>query len=318
MKNDNKRVLLKWLTAIALVLATALTARAQSNASASPAGEPPLDVRNGRATLVGHFTVPTQMRRLAFVLVTPHPAEEEQFLEELMTPGSPQFHKFLTADEWIARFGPAAADEQVVVDWATSQGLTITHRFPNRLVVDIEASMATIETALQIKINNYLLDGYTYFANEREPVMPDRLASIIRDVEGLHNFPVMSPASSPQRPIPPGAIYNPGPVVGAPLTQHADGDRAKYEKARATSRAKLVEAPDITNFNYDPTDIFAYNAYDYDGLYAQGHCCNPNGLSTGSPPQSSIAIAAYGNLHYTGSYPTPTFPDIVGFQTQYP
>jgi hypothetical protein len=318
MKKNNKRAVLRWSTAVALVLATALTALAQSNVSTSPAGEPPLDVRNGRASLVGHFNAPMQMRRLAFALVTPRPAEEEQFLEQLMTPGSPQFHKFLTADQWIARFGPAAADEQAVVDWATSKGLTVTHRFPNRLIVDVEAPMATIETALQVKINNYLLDGYTYFANEREPVLPDRLAGVVRDVEGLHNFPVMNPASSLHGPIPPGAIYNPGPVVGAPLTQHADGDRAKYEKARAASRANLVGAPDITNFSYDPADIFAYNAYDYDGLNALGHCCNPNGLSTGSPPQSSIAIAAYGNLHYTGSYPTATFTDIYGFQTRYP
>jgi hypothetical protein len=266
--------------------------------------------------LIGHFGIPTQMRRLDFALVTPHPDEEEQFLRELMTPGSPQFHKFLTADQWIARFAPSAADEQAVVDWATSQGLTVTHRFPNRLIVGVEAPMATIEKALQVRINNYLLDGYTYFANEREPVLPARLAGVVRHVEGLHNFPLMTPTSF-HGPIPPGAIYNPGTAAGQRLTGHADGDRAKYEKARAASRANVVPIPNITKGAYDPTDIYAPNAYDYDALQAQGHCCNPNHAPGGAPPQASIAIAAYGNLQYTGSFPHATFTDLVGYQAQY-
>lgn len=37
-------------------------------------------------------------------MVTPHPAEEEQFLEDLMKPGSPQFHEFLTADSLVLTF----------------------------------------------------------------------------------------------------------------------------------------------------------------------------------------------------------------------
>jgi len=301
-----------------VMLATGCTIMAQNRLKKPIAGEPPRDVRSGHARMVGHYDAPTQMRRLAFGLATPHPAEEEQFLEELRRPGSPQFHKFLTADQWNARFSPSVEDEQAVMDWATSEGMTVTHRFANRLIVDVEAPMATIEKALKVKINNYVVDGYTYFANENEPVLPARLANIIVDVEGLHNFPMMMPATF-HGPIPPGEVYRPGPVVGKPRSQHADGDRAKYEKARA-EHANLLPTPNITSGNYDPTDIYAANAYDYDALQNQGHCCNPNHNPGGSPPQSSIAIAAYGNLQFTGPFsPSGTdFTDIVGFQAQYP
>ena len=293
------------------MLVSAHAVLAQSDARKSPAGDAPLEVRSGKARLVGHFPNPTQMRRLNFALATPYPDQEEQFVQELMTPGSAQFHKFLTADQWIARFAPAVADEQAVVDWATSQGLTITHRFPNRLIVGAQAPMAAIEKALQVKISNYQMDGYTYFANERPPVLPARLSRVIQGMEGLHNFPVMRPASS-RGPVPPGAIYNPGPAVGPPLSHHANGDRAKYEQARAALHANIVH-PNITSGAYDPTDIYAPNAYDYDALQNQGHCCNPNGDPGGAPPQASIAIAAYGNLHFTGSYPSAVFTDIAAF-----
>lgn len=303
--------------AVIFMLAAGFNALGQNNPTKSPAGEPPRAVRNGRATLVGHFSVPTQMRRLDFALVTPHPDQEEQFLKELMTPGSPQFHKFLTADQWIARFSPSVADEQAVVDWAASQGLTVTHRFPNRLIVDVEGPIATIEKALGVRINSYLMDGYTYFANEREPVLPPGVVGIIRAVEGLNNFPLMQPASF-HGPVAPGPIYTPGPVVGQAQTYHADGNRAEYEKARAALHANLDLTPHITSGAYDPTDIYAANAYDYGALQNLGHCCNPNNVSGGAPPQASIAIAAYGNLQYTGSFsPHANFTDILGFQAQY-
>src|SRR5882672_2550782 len=102
------------LTAATVTLAPATTDRP------SPAGEPPPAVRNIKAILVDHIES-QQMLLLALDLNHPHPAEEEQFVRDLATPGSPNFRRFLTADEWSARFGPSAADEQAVVDWAVGE-----------------------------------------------------------------------------------------------------------------------------------------------------------------------------------------------------
>ena len=288
----------KWISISALFLA-ACTALAQTKASRSPAGETPWDVRSGKAKLVEHFN-PQQMLRLAFGLVHPHAAEEEQFLQELMTPGSPQFRHFLTSEEWDARFAPSLADEQAVVDWATSQGMTITMRWPNRLLVDVEAPVATIEKALMVTINNYQLDGYTYFSNAGDAVIPAHLSGIILSVGGLDNLPRMHPASF-HGVQPPRPAYTPGPVVAVGETYRGDADGTRGQPGRAN-------VANMTNGFYDPRDIYSSGAYDYDGLQNLGHCCNPNGVPTGSPPESSIALATYGYV-----YPS----DLTGFFTQY-
>jgi len=135
-----------------LILSFTLYSQAQSAAPqsvATMAGHTPPSVRDGTATLTGHYN-PSQMLRLVLALRPPHIAEQKQFLKDLHTKGSPEFHHFLTADEWNARFAPSAQDEQTVVDWAQSQGLTVTHRFPNRLLVDVEAPAATIEKTLSV------------------------------------------------------------------------------------------------------------------------------------------------------------------------
>ena len=114
----------------------------------------PAAVTNGKAQLLGQYN-PDQELRLVFGLQPPHMQEEEQFLQELQNRDSPRFHNYLSAEEWNDRFAPSPQDEQAVVDWATSQGLTITHRYPNRLLVDVEATVATIEKALNVTINRY-------------------------------------------------------------------------------------------------------------------------------------------------------------------
>ena len=118
---------------------------------------PPV-VANGKAVAAGSFSS-TQMLRLVFGLEHPHMAEEEQFLVNLNTKGSPEYRHFLTADEWNARFSPSPQDEQAVVDWAQANGLTVTQRFANRLLVDVEAPVSAIEAALGVKINSYAIGG---------------------------------------------------------------------------------------------------------------------------------------------------------------
>ena len=68
----------------------------------------------------------------------------------------------------------------------------------------------------------------------------------------------------------PGPIYTPGPVVGRPMSQHADGDPVKYQRALAAVRANADPTPNVTNGNYDPSDIYAANAYNYGALQNLG------------------------------------------------
>jgi hypothetical protein len=145
--------------------------------SGSLLGHTPSEVLNGTATRVSHYN-PDQRLRLVLAIRPPHMAEEEQFLAGLVTKGSPNFHQFLSAEEWNARFGPSVEDEQKIVDWAQSAGLTVTNRFANRLLVDVEAPAGVIEKVFGVTINNYQLNDEVDFSNDRDPVLPN---SVFRD-----------------------------------------------------------------------------------------------------------------------------------------
>ena len=59
-----------------------------------------------------------------------------------------------------------------MVSWARGAGLTVTHLYPNRLVVDLAGPVGAIEKALGVQINNYRLGAKTFFANNHDPVLP--------------------------------------------------------------------------------------------------------------------------------------------------
>ncbi|HEY3832012.1 MAG TPA: protease pro-enzyme activation domain-containing protein, partial [Acidimicrobiia bacterium] len=263
----------------------------------------PLPVRQGAAANLGAYS-PSQTIRLAIGLRTPNKPAEQAFLGELQDKSSPEFHKYLTPAAWTDRFSPSARAQQTVVSWARKAGLTVTHLFANRLVVDVAGSVANIENALDVKINAYRLGAQSFFANDRVPVIPSAVAGVIESVDGLSSLQTMYPASAGVS-EPASPAYVAGPVVSAGLHVAANGSRAALHAASAAHGAK----PNITAGAYDPTDIYSSQAYDYNALYRQGHCCNPLANPSNSPAQTSIAIATFGSQDAN---------DIAGFHTAYP
>ena len=92
-------------------------------------------------------------------------------IEELYDPASPLFHHYLAPEEFDARFGPTEADYQALIDWATGAGFTVTARHPNRLLLDVNASVADIESALRVTMRTYThpTESRTFHAPDTEP-----------------------------------------------------------------------------------------------------------------------------------------------------
>jgi len=305
----SERSFLPRLLLIALIGACPAWAQVSSAALASTSfkADTPQAVKDGRAQLVAHYN-PSQMLRLTLGLQPPHVEEERQFLESLQTKGAHDFHQFLSAEEWTNRFDPSVADEQAVVDWARAQGLTITRRFPNRLIVDVEGSAATIEKAFQVTINSYQLGTKLVFSNDRDPVIPSTLTNILHSVGGLNSVDVLRPANKNMtEPVFPD--YSPGPAVSSGRAGGANGDRSKLPKGLKGHNNNGGIPNYTTGAPYDPQDMYSTAAYSVSALYNLGHCCNPTGNPGVTPPETSIAIATAG---------TQQGSDFSGWASTYP
>jgi kumamolisin len=88
-------------------------------------------------------------------------------------------------DEMEATYLPLPADYQAVVDWAKSQGLTVTKTDPHRLGLFIKGTVAQIQTATQVQFAEVTVADGTYTSAITTPSLPAALSKAVLGVNGL-------------------------------------------------------------------------------------------------------------------------------------
>ena len=128
-------------------------------------------------------------------------AELEQLLAEQQTPGSPNYHRWLTPDEYAQRFGVSDEDLNKIAAWAQGQGLTVAAVARARNWITVSGEAAQMEQAFQTELHYYLADGETHFANATEPSVPAAMGAVVRAIRGLNDF-----RAKPAKRLPRGSV----------------------------------------------------------------------------------------------------------------
>jgi kumamolisin len=114
-------------------------------------------------------------------------AELETLIANLYNPRSPGFHRFLTPDDFRARFAPTADQIRVVQDYLGTQGIAIGSIDDNGYLIHVEAPVRAINALFQTEIHHFRnSNGRNVFAPAYELQVP--AGSPIRGVHGLHNL----------------------------------------------------------------------------------------------------------------------------------
>ena len=118
-------------------------------------------------------------------------------LRQIYDPASTNYHHYLAPEEFAQRFGPTEKDYQAVVSFAQSHGLIVTGRHPNRTLVSVRGSVAAIEQAFHVALQEYQhpTESRTFRAPDVEPSLD--LAVPVLAVSGLDNFVVPHPCFRP-------------------------------------------------------------------------------------------------------------------------
>ena len=116
---------------------------------------------------------------LMFKLTASQQADLTALLAEQQDPSSPNYHHWLTPEQYADRFGLSPNDINQVVAWLQAQGFTITQTARGRTWVSFSGTAAQVQAAFQTEIHNFSLHGQTYFANASEPAVPAALADVV-------------------------------------------------------------------------------------------------------------------------------------------
>jgi hypothetical protein len=115
-------------------------------------------------------------------------AELDELLKEQQTPGSPNYHQWLTQQEYADRFGMSQADINKVTAWLTSQGFTVIDVATSRNTIRFSGTAALVQKAFHVQLHRYLIKGEMHFANPTNVQLPSAFASTVSHIGGLHDF----------------------------------------------------------------------------------------------------------------------------------
>ncbi|MDP9337713.1 MAG: protease pro-enzyme activation domain-containing protein [Acidobacteriota bacterium] len=115
-----------------------------------------------------------------------------QFLEEQQNKASANYQKWVTPEQFGARFGPADADIQAIEGWLGSQGFTDMKVGPGRTTIELSGNVGQVRNAFHTEIHQYAVKEETHFANASDPQIPAALSGVVAGMVSLNNFPVRS------------------------------------------------------------------------------------------------------------------------------
>jgi subtilase family serine protease len=126
------------------------------------------------------------------VLVLKRSPEQEAALQTLLAaqqdPHSPNYHKWLTPEDFGKRFGVADADLQTVSGYLSAQGMSVGRVYGNHMAIEVSATAGQIKSTFQTEIHTYSVAGKTFYANNSNPKIPSALHSVVSGFAALNNF----------------------------------------------------------------------------------------------------------------------------------
>jgi subtilase family serine protease len=112
----------------------------------------------------------------------------EQLLAQQQDRSSPNFHKWLTPEQYSAQFGLSQADVNKITGWLEAQGLAVVSVARGRDSIVFSGTAQQIRSVFKTEINHYSVNGEKHIANATPVSIPAALRGVVTGVRGLNDF----------------------------------------------------------------------------------------------------------------------------------
>jgi len=131
-----------------------------------------------------------QLQHLQLLLQRPAESEAalDAFMDRQQTPGNPDYHRYLTAEQLGAKYGPSNADIATVRGWLEMHGFQVNGVSASGMRIDFSGTAGQITEAFRTEIHHLEVNGKKHFANMQDPAVPEALSSVVAGVVHLNDF----------------------------------------------------------------------------------------------------------------------------------
>lgn len=234
---------------------------------------------------------------------------DEQDLDALIKaqedPDSNEYQTFIDTAQFAQRYAPEPAAVDRVNRYLRAAGLKVKDVTPNRLLVHAEGTVAQLESAFKVTINQYELlsnvpggPAVSYFSIDRDPTIPASLGDTVQAVIGLDTFAemqnrmMMEPKAAARRIVqPPLTPQDVATVYNYPNANNLGASGAPRRKFSG----KGVTVAIATAEGYDKKDIDEY--FKHHGVVRTGQILDVpvNGVSGIANGETTLDLQLLGS-----------------------
>jgi subtilase family serine protease len=205
---------------------------------------------------------------------------------DLYDPESAKYHRWIKPAEFAGMFAPAAEDRATVERFFSSNGLSVVEVGAKNMYVRARGSVANVNRAFHVQLNDFQFRGQTLYANTSEPVITGAAGPLTRAVYGLHDLKYTHPIEIQSvKPAKRGAAQTSAAVGGgidaatAPFissecfsrteTESFKNNADSYPYVTLKGAGYAATAGALGGCGYTPPEIHA--AYNLTKLYDEGY-----------------------------------------------
>jgi len=128
------------------------------------------------------------MEHMQLQLRLPMEKEEElnNLLQKIQDPSSPNYHKWLTPEQFKQQFSLAREDIETITNWLKSQGFTVN--VVNARSVDFSGTAGQVRYVFRTAIRHFDVRGVSHIANLSNPRIPAALGPAVAGIVSLNDF----------------------------------------------------------------------------------------------------------------------------------
>src|ERR1700758_2811419 len=111
-----------------------------------------------------------------------------ELVREMYDKSSPNYHHFLTLDQYHANFAPTRQEAALVREYLTSHNLTVSAADKNNHYISAVGRVADVQEAFKVQINRFKVNGEIHRANLTEPTVIGSASVVVAAVQGLNDL----------------------------------------------------------------------------------------------------------------------------------
>ncbi len=116
-----------------------------------------------------------------------------QLLQDQQTPGSPDYHNWITPEQYADRFGLSVSDFAGVSSWLKAQGFSVDYQARGRNWILFSGTARQVSAAFHTSMHYFQVDGQLHFSAIGEPSIPAALEPFVLAIRGLDDFRLQPP-----------------------------------------------------------------------------------------------------------------------------